>query len=250
MEAAAPAAPAVEFLSRATRGLEELGRREAKHLAQGSAWMADAIEAGGLVRVFGTGHSRLLVEEVFFRAGGLAPVDAILEDGVSGYHDVAKSEFTERLEGYGELIVAHRRLAPPDLLIVVSQSGRNAVPIEVAQGGRERGVRTIGITSLAHAAAQPSRHSSGLHLHEVVDLAIDNGSPAGDCAVTLPNGVPAGPLSTVLGAAIVQMLVIGAADELLARGIEPPVFRSGNVDGGRDVSQALLDRYWDRIRGW
>ena len=244
------ARPALEYLAAARDGLEELTTREATNLAQASAWMAEAIEAGGLIRIFGTGHSRLLAEEIFFRAGGLAPTDAILEDSVSGYHDVSKSELTERIEGYGQLIVEHRRLAAPDVLIIVSQSGRNAVPIDVANAARARGVRTIGITSIAHASAQPSRHSSGRHLHEVVDLAIDNGAPAGDCAVTLANDVPVGPLSGVLGAAIVQTLVIGAADRLLADGVDPPVFRSGNVDGGREVSQRLLDQYWDRIRGW
>lgn len=241
---------AARFLAAASSGLAELGEREGEHLAQASAWMGEAIAAGGLVRIFGTGHSRLLAEEIFFRAGGLAPTDAILEDAVSGYHDVSKSELTERLEGFGEIIVAHRRLAPPDVLIIVSQSGRNAVPIEVADAARERGVRTIGITSIAHASSQPSRHSSGRHVHEVVDLVIDNGAPAGDCAVELANGVPVGPLSGVLGAAVVQMLVVGAADWLLAHGVEPPVFRSGNVDGGREESQKLLDRYWDRVRGW
>jgi len=244
------APPALEYLAAARGGLDELVAREAPNLAQASAWMAEAIEAGGLIRIFGTGHSRLLAEEIFFRAGGLAPTDAILEDSVSGYHDVSKSELTERIEGYGQLIVEHRRLAAQDVLIIVSQSGRNAVPIDVANAARARGVRTIGITSIAHASAQPSRHSSGRHLHEVVDLAIDNGAPAGDCAVTLANGVPVGPLSGVLGAAIVQTLVIGAADRLLADGVDPPVFRSGNVDGGREVSQRLLDHYWDRIRGW
>ena len=244
------AQPVVEFFAAARRGLDELQTREAANLAQASAWMAEAIEAGGLVRIFGTGHSRLLAEEIFFRAGGLAPTDAILEDSVSGYHDVSKSELTERLEGYGQLIVEHRRLAPPDVLIIVSQSGRNAVPIDVALAAKERGVRTVAITSIAHATSQPSRHSSGRHLHEVVDLVIDSGAPAGDCAVKLANGVPVGPLSGVLGSAIVQSLVVGAEDRLLADGVEPPVFRSGNVDGGREVSQRLLDQYWDRIRGW
>jgi uncharacterized phosphosugar-binding protein len=249
-DASGLSAAATEFLAAATDGLAALGEREAKHLRLASAWMGEAIATGGLVRIFGTGHSRLLAEEIFFRAGGLAPTDAILEDAVSGYHDVSKSELTERLEGLGEIIVAHRRLAPPDVLIIVSQSGRNAVPIEVADAARQRGVRTIGITSMAHAGSQPSRHSSGRHLHHAVDLAIDNGAPAGDCAVQLANGVPVGPLSGVLGAAIVQMLVVGAADWLLASGVEPPVFRSGNVDGGREESQKLLDRYWDRVRGW
>jgi uncharacterized phosphosugar-binding protein len=250
MTDAALAAPAREFLSAAVSGIEALREREAEHLAQASEWMAEAIAAGGLVRVFGTGHSRLLAEEIFFRAGGLAPTDAVLEDGVSGYHDVSKSELTERLEGYGQLIVAHRRMAPPDVLIVISQSGRNAVPIDVALAARERGVRVIAITSRAHSDAQPSRHSSGQHLADVADLVIDNGAPSGDCAVALADGTPVGPLSGVLGAAIMQSLVVGAAHRLVSDGHEAPVFRSGNVDGGRDISQQLLDRYWDRIRGW
>ena len=250
MTDAALAAPARDFLSAAISGIEALREREAEHLAEASGWVAEAIAGGGLVRVFGTGHSRLMAEEIFFRAGGLAPVDAVLEDGVSGYHDVSKSELTERLEGYGELIVAHRRMAPPDVLVVISQSGRNAVPIDVALAARNRGVRTIAITSRAHSAAQPSRHSSGKHLADVADLVIDNGAPAGDCAVTLDDGTPVGPLSGVLGAATMQTLVVGAAERLRAEGHEVPVFRSGNVDGGREISQRLLDRYWDRIRGW
>jgi uncharacterized phosphosugar-binding protein len=242
--------PAQAFGQAATATITATVEREAEHLRRGSTWMAEAIRDNGLVRVFGTGHSRLIAEEIFYRAGGLAPIDAVLEDTVSGYRDVTKSEFTERLEGLGELIVAHRRMAPPDVLLVISQSGRNAVPIEVAEAARARGIRTIAITSLLHSAGQPSRHSSGRHLHDVVDLTIDNGAPNGDCAVSLANDIPMGPLSTVMGALLGQILVIGAADQLLAWGVEPPVFRSGNVDGGGEWNKKLLDRYWDRIRGW
>jgi uncharacterized phosphosugar-binding protein len=244
------AEPARAFVQAATETIGATVEREAERLRLGSIWIAEAVRDGGLVRVFGTGHSRLIAEEIFYRAGGLAPIDAVLEDTVSGYRDVTKSEFTERLEGLGELIVRHRRMAPPDVLLVISQSGRNAVPIEVAEAARARGIRTIAITSLLHAAGQPSRHSSGRHLHEVVDLTIDNGTPNGDCAISLTNGLPMGPLSGVMGALLGQILVIGAADQLLAWGVEPPVFRSGNVDGGREWNEKLLERYWDRIRGW
>ena len=220
------------------------------HLETASIWIADAIAAGGLLRVFGTGHSRLLAEEIFYRAGSLAPIDAILDDDVSGYRDVSKSELVERIEGLGEIIVAHCRLAPPDVLLLISQSGRNAVPIEVAMSARRRQVRTIAITSLRHAAGQASRHSTGKHLHEVVDLVIDNGVPEGDCAIELSNGVPMGPLSGVLGTVLVQSLVVKSAAQLLARGIDPPVFRSGNIDGGREANERLLQQYWGRIPGW
>jgi uncharacterized phosphosugar-binding protein len=176
------AEPARAFVQAATETIGATVEREAEHLRLGSIWIAEAVRDGGLVRVFGTGHSRLIAEEIFYRAGGLAPIDAVLEDTVSGYRDVTKSEFTERLEGLGELIVRHRRMAPPDVLLVISQSGRNAVPIEVAEAARARGIRTIAITSLLHAAGQPSRHSSGRHLHEVVDLPDQrpaHGSPVG-----------------------------------------------------------------------
>ncbi len=241
---------AVAFVETAETTVRATMTREASRLERASLWMAEAIRDGGLIRVFGTGHSRLLAEEIFYRAGGLAPVDAVLEDTVSGYRDVTKSEYAERLEGLGELIVAHRRIAPPDVLLVISQSGRNAVPIEVAQAARRRSVRTIAITSLLHAKGQPSRHSSGKHLHEVVDLVIDNGAPNGDCAVALSNGRPVGPLSTVAGSVLIQTLVIGAAECLLRWGLEPPVFASGNVEGGRAWNERLIDRYWDRVRGW
>ncbi len=242
--------PVRAYVAAAATTMSETIDRESGHLLTASTWLAEAVRDGGLIRVFGTGHSRLISEEIFYRAGGLAPVDAVLEDTVSGYRDVTKSELTERLEGLGELIVRHRRMAPPDVLLLVSQSGRNAVPIEVAEAARARGIRTIAITSFRHAAGQPSRHSSGRHLHEVVDLAIDNGTPNGDCAVVLGNGVPVGPLSGVLGALLAQAMIVGAAERLLAWGIDPPIFRSGNVDGGREVNEELLDRYWDRIRGW
>lgn len=250
MSVASLAKPVAQFAEAAQRTLADAFESQAEALDLASGWIADAIESGGVLRVFGTGHSRLLAEEIFYRAGGLAPIEAILDDDVSGYRDVTKSELAERLEGLGALIVAHSRISPPDVLLVISQSGRNAVPIEVAQAARERGLRTVALTSLRHAAGQRSRHSSGLHLHEVVDLAIDSSVPDGDCAIRLESGLPMGPLSGVVGAALVQAMVIGAAEKLRERGIDPPVFRSGNVDGGREANEELIERYWPQVRGW
>jgi uncharacterized phosphosugar-binding protein len=238
------------YVECALETVDQLLEREGDHVATAAAWMAEAVSSGGLIHAFGTGHSRLLVEDIFYRAGGLAPIDAILEDSVSGYHDVTKSEHVERLEGFGALIVTHRRLTPPDVLLVFSQSGRNAVPIEVALTARNRGLRVVGITSVQHASGQKSRHSSGKHLNDVVDLVIDTGTPLGDCAVTLENGIPMGPLSTVVGSAVAQVLVIETAHRLQSQGIEAPVFRSGNMDGGREWNDELLARYWGRIPGW
>jgi uncharacterized phosphosugar-binding protein len=239
-----------EFVSGGIDALGKVLERESANIATAAGWMADAVSSGGLIRLFGTGHSSLIIQDLFYRAGGLAPVDAILEDSVTGYKDTTKSEHTERLEGFAELILNHRRVAPNDAMVVFSQSGRNAVPIEVAQGARARGLRTIAVTSIAHGTGQPSRHSSGLHLHDVADLVIDTGTPLGDCVTTVGDGVPMGPLSTIMGSAISQLLAIETATLLHARGEEVPVFRSGNLDGGREYNDLLLDRYWGRIPGW
>lgn len=243
-------APAQDFVASGIETLGKLLERESAHIATAADWLADSVAGGGLIRVFGTGHSSLILQDLFYRAGGLAPIDAILEDSVTGYRDTTKSEHVERLEGYAELILDHRRLQPADAVVVISQSGRNAVPIEFAQQARARGHHTIAITSLAHANGQASRHSSGLHLHDVAELVIDTGTPLGDCAVTLPNGVLMGPLSTVMGSTVGQLLAIETASRLHARGEEVPVFRSGNMDGGREYNDELLNRYWGRIAGW
>ena len=180
-------APTRDYVASAIDTLGRLLDREAANIATAAEWLADAVGSGGLIRLFATGHSSLLIQDLFYRAGGLAPVDAILEDSVTGYRDVTKSEHVERLEGFAPLILDHRRLEPNDALVVFSQSGRNAVPIEVAQQARVRGLHTIAVTSLAHATGQTSRHSSGMHLYDVAELVIDTGTPLGDCAVSLPN---------------------------------------------------------------
>jgi uncharacterized phosphosugar-binding protein len=243
-------APTRDYVVSAIDTLGRLLDREAANIATAAEWLADAVGSGGLIRLFATGHSSLLIQDLFYRAGGLAPVDAILEDSVTGYRDATKSEHVERLEGLAPLILDHRRLEPNDALVVFSQSGRNAVPIEVAQQARVRGLHTIAVTSLAHATGQTSRHSSGMHLHDVAELVIDTGTPLGDCAVSLPNGTLMGPLSTVVGSAVGHVLAIETAMRLHSRGEEAPVFRSGNMDGGREWNDALLDRYWGRIPGW
>lgn len=218
---------------------------------QAARWVADTIAAEGIVYTFGTGHSHMVAEEVVYRAGGLAPVDVILEPSFTGTTDVVKSEFMERLEGVGKIIVEHRRLKPPDLLIVISNSGRNAAPIEMAMEAKARGVKTVAITSLGYSEQVTSRHSSGKKLYEVADLVIDNAGVLGDAALSLPGlAQPVAPTSNILAMFILHAVMAGGAKVLLDRGVEPPVFWSGNLDGAREKNQGLLDRYWGRIRTW
>ena len=228
-----------------------LAESQAAAIEQAAVMVADTIERDGIVYTFGTGHSHCVAEEVVYRAGGLAPVDAILEPSLTGTTDVVKSEYMERVEGMGRLILEHRRLTPQDMLIIISNSGRNAAPIEMALEAKARSIPTVAVTSLDYSRRTTSRHSSGKRLYEVVDVVIDNGGILGDAVLQLPGlAQPVGPTSNIAALFILHSMMATAAQRLLERNVEPPVFWSGNLDGARERNQALLDRYWGRIRTW
>jgi uncharacterized phosphosugar-binding protein len=213
--------------------------------------VADAVEADGLLYTFGTGHSHVIAEDVAYRAGGLAPVDAILEDSLTGNQKVFQSEFMERVEGMADVILKYYDPDSNDAMIIVSNSGRNAAPIEMAMGARERGMKVIAITSMEHSQGTTSRHSSGEKLYQHADVVIDNGCPKGDCLLTVEGmEQPIGAGSGVAGMFIIHSIIVQAIEELRQRGVEPPVFMSGNIDGSEAFNQPFLDRYWGRIKLW
>jgi uncharacterized phosphosugar-binding protein len=225
-------------------------RTQASHaLATGAAWAADTVEADGIIRVFGSGHAGILADETFYRAGGLACVSPIRIPGLlTTVRPITAATERERRDGYATHSLENQRLDPGDLVVVHSASGRNAAPVEVALWARERGARTIGITSVAFSQAGSPRNALGRRLHEMVDLVIDTGMPPGDAAVRLPGlAVPVGPTSTILGAAAVHALLSEACRLLVERGVEPPVFTSSNIDGGDERNRALLERYAGRV---
>lgn len=220
-------------------------------IQQAAQFVADAVQADGLVYTFGTGHSHVIAEDVAYRAGGLAPVDAILEASLTGHQKVFQSEFMERVEGMADVILKYYDPDSKDVLIVISNSGRNAAPIEMAMGARARGMKVIAITSLAHSKGTASRHSSGGKLYQHADVVIDNGCPKGDCLLTLEGlAQPVGAGSGVAGMLIIHAIVVQAIENLLEREVEPPVFMSGNLDGSEAFNQPFLDRYWGRIKVW
>jgi uncharacterized phosphosugar-binding protein len=239
----------VDYFEAVTALLAGLPTRAATDIAVAGTWVADAVEADGIIRVFGSGHAGILADEAFYRAGGLAPVSPIRIPGLSTIvRPITDTTALERQDGYVQEILAVQRLDPGDLVIVHSVSGRNAAPVEVARWARDRGVRTIGITSLAAATASPPRNALGLRLDEVVDLAIDDGTPIGDAAVRLSGfDAAVGPVSTILGAVVLHAIMVEGCRILLERGIQPPTFTSSNVDGGDAHNRALLERYAGRV---
>lgn len=204
------------------------------HAAIGAAAVIvrEALKRGGLLHAFGSGHSSLLAQEIFYRAGGLAAIRPILDVRL-GFEPgaLASSEFERSTEAAEELVAA-AGFRTGDAGLVISNSGRNALPVEMALRMRGAGVQVIALTNLAQSRAATSRHPSGQRLFEVADAVVDNACPEGDAAVHIA-GLPyrMGPLSTVLGATILHCLLLEAAAPLAAEGRPPAVFPSANVEG-------------------
>lgn len=238
------------YIEEARRALNRLGNEEAASIRAAAAAVADALEAGGVLHVFGTGHSRLLAEEAFFRAGGLAAINPILDRRLMFFDGVMASTCAEQETGYAARILEQEDVRAGDAAIVASNSGRNAVPIEMAVELQARGVKVIAITSLTHSRSVASRHALGRRLFEIADIVIDTGTPTGDAAIEVPEtSLRMGPLSTVVGAAIVHAIQIEAAALLVERGGEPPVLASANLDTTlQDDLERTLARYAGRIR--
>lgn len=231
--------------------LQRIVETQMEQIERAAEIAADAIAQDGILYTFGTGHSHVIAEDVAYRAGGLAPVDAILEPSLTGHTKVWQSEYMERVEGMAEVILNYYGMSSRDALVVISNSGRNAAPIEMAAGAKARGVPVIAITSLAHSKGTASRHSSGKKVYELADVVIDNCCPKGDCLLHLPGlPVPVGAGSGVAGMFIMHSIIVQTIQNLLERGIQPPVFMSGNLDGSDEYNQAILERYKGRIKIW
>jgi uncharacterized phosphosugar-binding protein len=231
--------------------MQQIVETQMEKIERAAHIVADAIAGDGILYTFGTGHSHVVAEDVAFRAGGLAPVDAILEASLTGHEKVRQSEYMERVEGMAAVIIEYYGLTARDALVVISNSGRNAAPIEMARLAQERQVPVIAITSLAHSQGTTSRHSSGKKLYQIADVVIDNLCPKGDAMISMEGlPVPVGAGSGVAGMFIMHTIIIQAIQALLERGVQPPVFMSGNLDGADEFNNQLLARYQGRIKIW
>lgn len=204
--------------------------------------IAESLRNNGVLHVFGSGHSSLLAQEVFYRAGGLAPVNAMLDVNLTVF-GTSRPTWVERLEGYAESVFASYDVRPGEVLLVISNSGINPVPIEMAIGARERGMIPIAMGSAQVYADAESRHSSGESLFGIADHVLDTRVPYGD-AIAEAGGVRTGAVSTLLGSALLNMLTIEITRLL---GDSAPVFVSQNIPGGDEANAALIERYRGRI---
>ena len=165
---------AVEYFENIQKIMSRIMTEQIDNIEKAARAVADTLENGGRVHAFGTGHSHMLAEEIFYRAGGLVNVNPILESGLMLHESASKSTALERLEGYGEIIFDFNNINEKDILFLFSNSGRNGVAIDLALIAKERGVRTVVITNMLHTMQGKSRHSSGKKLYEAGDIVIDN----------------------------------------------------------------------------
>lgn len=229
-----------EYLAEIHRLLDKAEQTQMEGIVRAGQAVAEALASGYTVWVFGAGHSHMLGEEVYTRAGGLAGVKAILEPSIMLHEDVWRASALERQEGLATKMLEKYPLRKGDVLVVASNSGRNPLPIEVAMIGRERGLKVIALTSVAHSRSVASRHSNGKRLLDVADIVLDNGCPVGDAVLKVPgSNARACGSSTVLGTAILNSVMAAAIDRLLELGVCPPIFVSGNLDGSDEHNKGL-----------
>lgn len=237
-----------EYLKNIYALLETLEKTQENTIDQVASVCAEAISHGGLLYFFGTGHSHMICEEPFYRAGGLACVYPILETDLMLHEGASKSSGYERIEGLGNVVIANTSIGKGDVLFIASNSGRNCAVIDAAMEAKKRGAITVAITSMNHTTQVTSRHSSGLNLFQVCDYVLDNGGELGDASVELAGlGQKIAPTSSVIDITLVNLIVVNTVELLLQKGMMPPVFMSANTDAGDKANECVLEIYKGKI---
>lgn len=212
--------------------------------------IAGALESGGVVHTFGTGHSSLLAQELFYRAGGIVAINPILDPRLGFECGAFESTTFERsAEGAAEL-AEKAGFRAGDAGVIISNSGANALPVEMAIRMKQSGLKLIVLTNVAQSQATTSHHASGKRLFELADVVLDNHAPAGDAAVEIAGlAVRLGPLSTIVGASILHAVIVEAAEALAASGKPPVAFASANAGAvTTDELRKRAEAYQHRIR--
>ena len=229
-----------EYLQKITDILQKIEKEEAENIKNAARVVADTIKNDGLIFVFGCGHSHLPGLDTFYRAGGLANVSAMLDTDLMLHNGAAKSSRMEKMSGISAEIFRRYTPTDKDMIFIFSASGKNLVPIEMGDAAKTAGVKSVGVSSSSY-------FGRGGALHEHVDIAIDCKVPYGDACIAVGEAMMGG-LSTAAACFILNSCLIEGAELALAEGVVPPVYLSGNVDGGREHNIALENTYLGRVK--
>lgn len=236
-----------KYINEIERLLEEIESGENKNIKEVCELMYETMKKGKMVHIFATGHSHMFAEELFYRAGGLVPINPILEPFLMQHEGAVRSTKFERVSGISEIIYNSLETDKEEPFIIVSNSGINAVPIEMAKISKSNGHKVIGITSVESSKQLKSRDKEGKHLYEVCDYVIDNHTPMGDGVFPTKYGY-IGASSTILNSFIAQKIVLGIISLYEAEGLVPPIYISANTVGGDEHNQELINKFKGKIR--
>lgn len=246
--------PITQYHNAIVEAINKIVEKERESIARAATLLADKIAEDRLIYVIGTGgHSQNAAEELFWRAGGLAPIFPVLEGGFDVIHGALRSNVIERTPGYIGKILRMHGLSAGDVLIVCNAYGINAATIDSALTAHEVGAKVIGVTSIGFAEnvplGHPSRHPSNKNLHEIADIFINCWMPYGDAVVEIERCAQrVSPTSTIVLFFALNCLVAQTVQVLVDRRIEPPVWMSANLPGGDEANQRYFERYGHRVK--
>jgi len=234
-----------KYYSEITNILEKIKISQKEKIEQASKKVAKVIENDGIIYIFGCGHSHLIGLDCFYRAGGLVNVSAMLDTDLMLHNGAAKSSKMEKMSGIAESIFERYCITQNDILIIVSTSGKNAVPCEMASVATKNGIPNISVVSSAYFDDETDNKK----LYECSDMYIDNCVPHGDAVMDITGtDVKMGSVSTVASSFILQSLLLEAAENAAKNGAELPIYKSGNIEGGAEFNKKLIKEYLPRIK--
>lgn len=239
----------IEYIENVKKIIDKIEKDEHGSIAKTAKIFADTLINNRRIFLFGTGHSHMLAEELFYRAGGLVNIQPILIEPLMLHISASGSTVAEREEGMAEKIFSDYSMKENDTVVIISNSGRNGVVVDMALLCKEKGLGVIALTNLEHTFSSDSRHKSGKRLCEIADIVLDNGGCVGDACVEI-DGVDGKicPTSTVCGALILNAVVAQAVDICAKQGFYPDHFASSNIDGGDEINNRFVEKYKKEIK--
>jgi len=234
--------------------LKRVEENQTENIEKGAELMAEAIRKDELIHVYGGGgHTTLVMGEMFFRAGGLANINPIMEQGLSVFNQALKYLELERTENYGRSIVKYFRIKKGEVLIIYHNIGINAATIDAAMEAKESGAKIIAVSSSYWQNEMPQdhfiRHSNKKNLFDLADVCIDDYNPVGDAVVNIPGiDTSIAPISNIIDFYIAHRLEIATVKKCVEKGIKPPIWSSANAPGGDEINAKYVEKYLPRVK--
>ena len=239
----------IEYIENVQRIIEKVRNDGTENIMKTAAVFKNALKNQNKIFLFGTGHSHMLAEELFYRAGGLVQIRPVLCEPLMLHESASESTIIERKEGLAESLFNDYAMRKDDVIVIISNSGRNGVIVDMALLCKEKGLTVVALTNMAHTMSGASRHKSGKRLCEIADIVLDNFGCTGDACVEV-NGVEGKicPTSTIIGSLVLNAVVAECVEKCVAEGFVPEHFASANIDGGDEINNKLLKKYKKEIK--